>query len=187
MRELGSRFPGDVHYALFMLRGSMLVSKVRVVSRGGKVSKHCQLWWSSPSKPNLTSAHITKLLKQAGEHRRSFNARAKVMSQSTLKELESQHWATLRNVDQRSRIASEAEYQEQVLAKNAAVRPQYLTASAGSPVPRFSDKEACAGRHSCGQKLAGIKSLTPHGLRICKALNQLSAKVGEVRCWLLFV
>lgn len=45
MREQGSGFAGNVNLALFMLRGGMLVSNERVVSRGGKVSEHCQLWW----------------------------------------------------------------------------------------------------------------------------------------------
>ena len=46
-KELGTRFLGVIILALFLPRGTMLVSKVRVVSKGGKVSEHCQLWWTS--------------------------------------------------------------------------------------------------------------------------------------------
>lgn len=47
--NLETRFLGVKTLALFLPRGTMLVSKVRVVSKGGKVSGHCQLWWTRPA------------------------------------------------------------------------------------------------------------------------------------------
>lgn len=114
--KLGTRFLGVITLALFLSRGTMLVSKVRVVPKGGKVSEHGQLWWTSSS-TSVRAVDIASSLKQL----MSSNTIAEMSAiGSTLKVLERQHLAALRNA--RQRAEKKAEYQELALVKNAAVR-----------------------------------------------------------------